>query len=255
MNVDRVTEDSLQAYVDERLAPEARADVERYLADHPEEAARIADFRRQRDLLRTHYADVLREPVPDALPQPRRRLTAVMPLRLAAVLAWMAAGAMLGWSVRDRQLPPMHAVTAERALVERARMAHVIYTAENRRAVEVPASQEDDMIRWLSKRMNTAIRVPDLTAHGFQAMGGRLLPGVDGPACQIMYQNEAGKRLTLYLARDPGSARPIRFGDGDVVHVVFWSDGRLAFAVSADIDRDMLRSIAATIAQASPPRG
>ena len=70
------------------------------------------------------------------------------------------------------------------------------------------------MIRWLSKRMNAAVRVPNLTEHGFQALGGRLLPGVNGPACQIMYQNAAGKRLTIYLARDPqGAPKPVRFSD------------------------------------------
>ncbi len=108
------------------------------------------------------------------------------------------------------------------------------------------------MIRWLSKRMNAAVRVPDLTEFGFQAMGGRLLPGTDGPACQIMYQNAAGKRLTIYLSRDPGKVRPVRFSDQELVHVVFWSDGTLAFAVSAEIDREALARIAATIAQGSP---
>jgi len=163
----------------------------------------------------------------------------------------MTAGALLGWGMRDRQEPPAQGVAHEKTLVDRARMAHVIYTAEGRRAVEVPASQEDDMIRWLSKRMNTAVRVPDLTAYGFQAMGGRLLPGVEGPACQIMYQNAAGKRLTIYLSRDPGNVRPVRFSDQDIVHVVFWSDGKLAFAVSAEIDREELGRIAATISKSA----
>jgi anti-sigma factor RsiW len=244
-----ITEEMLHAYVDDRLDPQARSRVERHLAAHPDDAARVADFQAQRRRLRDAYDEVLAEPVPEPLRRTSRPRSAWTLWRVAAALVWMTVGTVLGWSVRDHQVGPEPAPTATPAstLVERARMAHVIYTAEQRRAVEVPASQEDDMIRWLSKRMNTAVRVPDLTAHGFTAMGGRLLPGEDGPACQIMYQNEAGKRLTIYLARDPGKARPIEFSDRDVVHVVVWSDGRLAFAVSADLDREELSRIAQTI--------
>jgi len=248
-----VTEEALHAYVDDRLGPTERAAVERHLAAHPEDAARVADFQAQRRLLQDAFAPVLDEPMPERLA--RRRLgTAPMLWRIAAVVAWMTFGGILGWHLHERQQPPAQSVAYEKTLVERARMAHVIYTAEPRRAVEVPASQEDDMIRWLSKRMNTAVRVPDLTAHGFQAMGGRLLPGVDGPACQIMYQNADGKRLTIYLSRDPGNVRPVRFSDEEVVHVVFWSDGKLAFAVSADIDREALGRIADAISQGAQGR-
>lgn len=256
MSPETITEDMLQAYVDDQLEPEARSRVERHLAIHPDVAARIADFQAQRRLLQAAYADVLAEPVPEALRRTSPIGSGSKPWRVAAVLAWMALGAVLGWGVRDRQgaPAPTQIEAHDSALVERARMAHVIYTAEQRRAVEVPASQEDDMIRWLSKRMNTAVRVPNLAAHGFTAMGGRLLPGVDGPACQIMYQNEAGKRLTIYLARDPGQARPIAFSDREVVHVVVWSDGKLAFAVSADLDREELGRIAATIHRETQPR-
>jgi len=249
-----ITEETLHAYVDDRLGPDERTAVERHLAQHVEDAERVADFQAQRRLLREAFDPMLLEAVPERFIQ-RRFAAAPLLWRVAAVVAWIAVGAVLGWGVRDRQESPPQSAVYERALVERARMAHVIYSAENRRAVEVPASQEDDMIRWLSKRMNAAVRVPDLSEYGFQAMGGRLLPGAEGPACQIMYQNAAGKRLTIYLSRDPGNIRPVRFSDQDVVHVVFWSDGKLAFAVSAEIDREELGRIAATISKAAQGRG
>lgn len=255
MSVDPpIAEETLHAYVDDQLATSERVAVERHLAQHPDAAAKVADFRAQRHLLREAFDPVLQERVPERFS--RRRYFAPPQLwRIAAVIVWTTAGAFLGWGLRDRQEPPAQSVAYETTLVERARMAHTIYTAESRRAVEVPASQEDDMIRWLSKRMNTAVRVPDLSGFGFQAMGGRLLPGAEGPACQIMYQNAAGKRLTIYLSRDPGNVRPVRFSDQDVVHVVFWSDGKLAFAVSAEIDREELARIAATISQGPQVKG
>ncbi len=251
MSMAPITEETLHAYVDDRLSPSERADVEQYLVQHPQHAERVADYERQRRMLQEAFGPVLEESIPTRLKM-RPPRSPMMAWRVAAVITWIAVGAILGWGVRDRQAPPDTSAAYEQDLVERARLAHVIYTAENRRAVEVAATHEDEMIRWLSKRMNAAVRVPDLTEFGFQAMGGRLLPGTDGPACQIMYQNADGKRLTIYLSRDPGKVRPVRFSDQELVHVVFWSDGTLAFAVSAEIDREALARIAATIAQGSP---
>jgi anti-sigma factor RsiW len=247
-------EETLHAYVDDRLAPGERAEVERFLAEHSSAAERVAAYRRQRQLLRETFQEILHEPVPARLSAQAAKSRA-MPSwrRVAAALAWMVVGAALGWGVRDQQHPA--AATADAQFVHRARLAHTIYTAETRRAVEVSASQEQDMIRWLSKRMNTAVRVPDLRAFGFDALGGRLLPGVDGPACQLMYQSTDGKRLTIYLSRDAGSPQPIRFSDREAVHVVFWSDGTLAFAVSAELQRDELAKIATTIARGARQPG
>jgi anti-sigma factor RsiW len=250
-----VREEQLHAYVDDLLAPAERAELERYLAEHPGEQARVASYRRQRELLRAAFDGVLHEPVPARIGGERWNAQRHPALRAAAVLLWIAFGAALGWIVRGEHAATTAATAAEQELVQRARMAHVIYTAENTRAVEVAASQQDVMIRWLSKRMNAAVRVPNLTEFGFQALGGRLLPGTDGPACQIMYQNAAGQRLTIYLARADGAPRPLRFGDEAKVHVVFWSDGTLAFAVSGELDNDQLARIAAAVARDSRPQG
>ncbi|MCC6534970.1 MAG: anti-sigma factor [Burkholderiales bacterium] len=252
MSVAPVSEERLHAYVDEQLAAEERSAVERHLAEHPEDAERVLAYRRQREWIKQAFDPVLAEPVPARIRVPRAGMSGSPWRRVAAVCAWIVFGAALGWLIRDQQHAVVPAAASDTELVRRARMAHVVYTAESRRAVEVAASQEQDMIRWLSKRMNAAVRVPDLSQFGFEALGGRLLPGADGPACQIMYQNAAGKRLTIYLAREPGGARPVRFSDRETVHVVFWSNGTLAFAVSAELNRDELARIAAEVAISSP---
>jgi anti-sigma factor RsiW len=246
-----VREELLHAYVDELLEPGERAEMDRYLAEHPAEQERVTAYQRQRDLLRSAFDSVLDEPVPETIRVDRFRSPLHSLLRVAAALVWIVFGGVLGWMLRGEPPPVQQNVAAETELVQRARMAHIIYTAESRRAVEVAASQEQDMIRWLSKRMNAAVRVPNLTEFGFAALGGRLLPGSDGPACQIMYQNADGKRLTIYLARADGAVRPLRFGDDDAVHVVFWSDGTLAFAVSGELTNEQLARIAAAVARDS----
>ena len=249
MSAAPISEALIQGYVDGQLDAAQRAQVARYLALEPLEAERVEAYRRQRESIKATYDGVLREPVPGEMRGFRASRSPVA--RVAAIIAWVAFGALIGWLVRG-PVGSTPEATAETEVIERARVAHVIYSAETRRAVEVAASQEEDMIRWLSKRMNAAVRVPKLDEFGFQALGGRLLPGRQGPACQIMYQNAAGKRLTIYLTRDPqGAPKPVRFSDKEAVHVVFWSDGTLAFAVSAELGAEQLKQIAAAVARAS----
>jgi anti-sigma factor RsiW len=250
-----ISEELLHAYVDDALEPHQRAEVERYLASDPDAAQRAASYARQRELLRSAYARVLEEPVPQRLAAPERHAPWNRLMRVAAVFSWLVLGGVLGWVLRGEVPAVDSGAGAEAELVQRARLAHKIYVAEGRRAVEVAAAEEESMIRWLSKRMNAAVRVPDLREFGFEALGGRLLPGVAGPACQIMYQNAEGKRITIYLARADGEPKALRFRDDDAVHVVFWSDGTLAFAVSGEIEKERLAQIAAAVARASGSRG
>ena len=55
----------------------------------------------------------------------------------------------------------------------------------------------------VSNRIATPIDAPNLTSQGFTFVGGRLLPGspesVPTPAAQLMYENAAAERLTLYI--------------------------------------------------------
>src|SRR5258708_25795804 len=62
-----ITEAELQAYADGRLAAGRRAEVEAWLAVRPEEAERIATYRRFSEDLRAFYDPVLAEPVPEQL--------------------------------------------------------------------------------------------------------------------------------------------------------------------------------------------
>ena len=51
MNPNTLQESDLHAYVDGVLPETAREGVERFLADHPEDAARVRDFRAQKAAL------------------------------------------------------------------------------------------------------------------------------------------------------------------------------------------------------------
>src|SRR5258708_26817816 len=58
-----VTEDELHAYVDDEIAADRRGAVEAWLASHPEDAARVAQWRAPADAI----------PAPSGMPPPQPR--------------------------------------------------------------------------------------------------------------------------------------------------------------------------------------
>ncbi len=62
-----VSEDELHAYVDGQLPAERRGAVEAWLAAHPDDAARVAAWRSQAELIRARFGAVAEEKPPQRL--------------------------------------------------------------------------------------------------------------------------------------------------------------------------------------------
>ncbi|HEX2531514.1 MAG TPA: hypothetical protein VHK70_08600 [Burkholderiaceae bacterium] len=131
-----IGEFDLHAYIDRQLDAARRAEVEGYLAAHPEAAAYVQHLRDQIRALHCSYDGILNEPVP-------ARFTDVVGARrrsnsLAAGIAWLACGLTVGWFAHG--LIPER--TAPGNFARNALTAHALYVVENRHPVEVPADQE-----------------------------------------------------------------------------------------------------------------
>jgi anti-sigma factor RsiW len=242
------TEAELQAWVDGRLAPLRRAEVDSYLDARPDEAQRLQAYRRQNQELRTLFNPVLDEPLPWSHTQPPRR---VWPWRRIAAGAAIAVGAGLlggyaGWQLRAAEAP---ALAAAEALPRQAALAHAVYAPEVRHPVEVGVDQQQHLVAWLSKRLGTQLRPPQLGAVGYDLVGGRLLPGDGGPVAQFMYADASGQRLTLYVSSGQKEKREtgFRFAQEGNVSVFYWIDGSFGYALSASIGRGELGRIAQTV--------
>ena len=243
-----VTESDLHAYLDGRLPDVRRGEIEDYLGRHPDEASRIASYRAQDEALRALFDPVLDEPAPQRL---TRRPVSLD--RYAAVVAWMTFGMVIGWGLHDLSRTNMHAEVPRWA--RQAVIAHVVYTPEVRHPVEVAADQEAHLVNWLSKRLGTRLKVPQLSALGYGLVGGRLLPGERGPVAQFMYQDAQGRRLTLYVRTNARDNREtaFRFAQEDHVDVFYWMDGKLGYALSGQIGKpELLRIATAVYRQLNP---
>jgi anti-sigma factor RsiW len=240
-----VTEADLHAYVDGVLPAGRATEVDGYLADHPEDAVRLAAYREQNAALHREFDPVLDERLPRQLEAPRLYWTRPL-LRYAAVVAWFTLGGVIGWQ--------LHAYTTERraevtSWPRRAAIAHVVYSPEVRHPVEVGADQEAHLVAWLSKRLGTPLKVPHLGDLGYTLVGGRLLPGERGPVAQFMYQDGKGQRLTLYVRVNPDDSgeTAFRFAQEHGVGVFYWLDRKLGYALSGEVDKNELLRIATAV--------
>ncbi len=105
-----VGENHLHAYVDGEVDEDARAEIEAWLAGHPDDAAKVDAWRKQRDGLRALYDGILEEPVPPGmlarLAESRTGVSHRAWLRAAAGIALFAAGAAAGWDCMTGSRPP-----------------------------------------------------------------------------------------------------------------------------------------------------
>jgi len=116
-----------------------------------------------------------------------------------------------------------------------------------RHPVEVGAEQEAHLVQWLSKRLGSTLRPPQLSPLGYRLIGGRLLPGDgDGPVAQFMYEDGGGKRLTLYVARERTGRQEtaFRYTQEKELSVFYWIDDQLGYALSASLPKQALGKIA-----------
>jgi anti-sigma factor RsiW len=175
---------------------------------------------------------------------------------LSASAAWLARGA---YDERVAGATRPGSGTQLTGFAHRAAVAHVVYTPDGRRPVEVGADQEQQLVTWLSRRLGTAVKAPTLGDIGYSLLGGRLLPGDKGPVAQFMYHDGSGQRLTLYVTREApqvgGQAQTaFQFGRDGPVNVFYWVDRNFGYAISSSAERPELMRVAQEVyRQLAPP--
>jgi anti-sigma factor RsiW len=238
-----VTEDELHAYVDNELPAERRGDVEVWLASHPEDAERVQSWSRMAEELRERYDPIVNEPVPKRLElerlmrQPRRWIYGA----IAAALTAFIAGGGVGWYARGAATAP----APFQSLTLDALDAYRLYVVEVRHPVEVPGDQLAHLQQWLTRRCGWDVHAPDLEATGLKLVGGRLLPGPNGPASFLMYEGPSGERFTVYTSRSAAGPAEMRYTTRDADGAMFWAERGVGYVVSGGgSDRDRLTQVA-----------
>ncbi len=248
--VSPVSEDELNAYVDGELPADRREAVVLWLAENPEQAAKVAAWLAQSESIRARYGAVADEPVPNHL-----RVENVlwltrtggrkwMAMAAAAVVAAFIVGGATGWLAHGASAA---APTGFDTFTAEALDAYKLYVVEVRHPVEVPGSELAHMTQWLSKRLGYDQRIPDLQAIGLKLVGGRLLPGPTGAAAFYMYEGASGERFTIYCAKAGVQQTALRYKEANQAAAFYWVDDKVAYVVSGPAERDKLENVSKAI--------
>jgi anti-sigma factor RsiW len=244
-----VTEEDLLAYADAQLSNGDVARVEDWLKTHPEDAARVRAWQQQNRDIQTLFAPYRRtregdeamlisKPVLEMPGNPWK----MRAFQAAAALVIFALGMGVG---RYMPLASSYEPYAQAELHQEASSAFLIYASEVRHPVEVRADEKDHLVKWLSKKLGHQLAAPDLSARGFSLVGGRLVPVNGRAGALLMYEDAAGKRLTILVGQSEANAvTSFRFASEGKVETFYWIDEKLSYAVTGEIPRDLLRNVA-----------
>lgn len=275
-----VDETDLHALVDGELDPDHRRRVEDHLLLHPGDAALVEDWRRQNAALRAAFEPIALETPPLSLrtaatraaaqsqgpietgathwgrpsgtPRPRRiedlrvrqrrqaalisALLLVSGLALAGLAAFVFAGAR-------SDAPRAPAPTAfSQGYVSRAGLTYATYTVDAH-PVEFDATRRDELADRLKTRVGFS-RIPDLSAQDLRLLGGRIVPGVSGPAGFLIYERADGGRVGLYFERAVFAAAPPAPRGGFGVTGIEWRAADFAFVLVGPLPPDAMQAAA-----------
>lgn len=248
-----IGEDDLHAYIDGQIEAGRLRALERYLAENPEAARRVAAYQAQREALRAAFATSAAEPLPPRLMlasiierRTRRRRTPW--LIAASVVLALGIGGAGGWVLRA---PPGATRTQQAmALLEQeALSSHVVYAVDRRHPVEISGAEGPHLQQWLSNRLERTVTAPDLSALGYHLLGGRLLATEHGGAAALfMYDDADHNRISLVLRpMAPGLHAPPADIRKDGVNGRAWILKGLGVAVIAAMPDNDIARVAARI--------
>ncbi|MBL8835127.1 MAG: hypothetical protein JNL66_02735 [Alphaproteobacteria bacterium] len=101
---------------------------------------------------------------------------------------------------------------------------------EQRLLVDFSGEHIRELEQWFSQRLNRQLNVPDLSPHGYQPQGGRMLIINGRPAAHLLYVGRTGDLVGVVIAFSEGETTPGRLATRDSVNIVYWREQGYAYA-------------------------
>jgi len=247
MSVKPITEDDLHGFVDGALDEVREAEVSVYLETHPEIAARIDSYGRQRLDLRAALNFVAEEPVPSRLnishllEVPKQGRLPFWRIAAAAVVLLVAGGSG-GWMLHGMYRQPGEGMVA---LADEAASSFATYAPDRVRPVELRADNMTELVDWATVRMGRKPVLPDLSKSGYRLMGGRMISTSHGAGLMLMYDDDRGTRLVMLtrpmLADQNKPMVPHAQGN---VESWSWASGGMGYSLVGTLSADTLHPLA-----------
>jgi anti-sigma factor RsiW len=245
-----IAEDDIQAFVDGVLDDERRNEILAHIVANPREAERVNAYFRQRAALERLGAAL--EPDDSELfcPELQRGIAAALArqravrhgLRIAAGILIALPLAAGGWWLSSYHAGPatqVAAVTPEQSFDPIFPFGGGFKPVD----MDVVESGAESLALLDSRLEKASLVVPDLAAIGLRLIGGDTVREIDPPAARLVYADELGNPLFVYVGLAAGDA-PLAFTLAPEGHIsLSWRDGPLVFAVVGPMDMPRLLDV------------
>jgi anti-sigma factor RsiW len=276
------TDEALVAYLDGELDRAARQEVDAWLDADDAARERLLALAASASLVRSAFADILNEKVPDRLIAAARGETTAAPQEAEIIVlnrsasavptrparAWgvgfAAAAALFGLVIGGAGgyfapgfIAPSSpaggstsAITAD-WLDNTAGFYKLVVSAGDGALVDVPATGDPgEALKKVSQSLPQQVRLPNLKPWGLTFRGARLVVGEGRPAAQLIYttDNKAIGPLTLTIGatRQPDIAPT--FDRRQDISLLYWRHQGRAYVLAGQTDIGYLWGIANDVA-------
>ncbi|MDZ5605382.1 anti-sigma factor [Pseudomonas sp. RP23018S] len=229
------TEAELHAFVDERLEPARRTQVQAWLAANPQQAARVQAWQDDVRRLRAALAGLAAQPAAEPLDlrQLQRGLRQRRQRRWASAAVLVLAvglGGLGGWQARTVSL------TAQNLPMADALQAHRLFASST--ALDIQAHDPARLQTWLDQHFARVGQLPDLSGYGLLPVGARLLSNEQGAAALLVFEDGKGQRVSLFLRSPGGHFARMPSGERTEGELAarYWSHGDYNFALVSAAD-------------------
>jgi anti-sigma factor RsiW len=279
------TDEALVAYLDGELDETARRDVDTWLAADAAARDRMMALAASASLIRSAFADIVNEAVPERLivaargkpadgatpPQAeiivfdRPAKAARSPVRRWSMIYAAAAagffglligggGGYFGSDALHSPATTQNAVVAAQTddwLNDAAGLYKIVVAAGNTTLADVPASGDTrEALQKISQDLPQQVRLPNLKPWGLTFRGARLVVGEGRPAAQLIYttDNKAIGPLTLIIGSSKESDAPPTFDRRQDVNLLYWRHQGHAYVLVGQTDIGYLWNLGNDIA-------
>lgn len=251
-------EEKLSAFLDGELSETEAREIEDAIARDPALQVELDALMAADVLAGEEFAAMQEEPVPLDLAAAIRSAPDISPANTVAepvgwsVLKTAAAALVLlfaGWvgGYMSGSSRPEQVAMAPGWLQDISEY-HAVYADQKRHLVEVPASETDHIIAWLTATVGANVRIPDLANNGLTFQGARLLVAAGKPVAQLMYTDGDGAVVALCLIQSDTPSEGITSRSLNGFEMVSWGGDGANLVIIGDEDRDDLTLIAESAA-------
>ncbi len=241
---DQINETDLLAFVDDQVDDQRRLQIEAWLAERPEEAARVMRDRRDRTALRLAVAGRSATPSPALAALAARPPVVASPLwRRGVALAAVLTGAAILGIASDQPFGTRLLGTAP-AYVDDAVQSHEVSLVR----VGMSSRPKNPWMRPGDIRTAIRIRLPVLP-RDWRLIDVQVFPSDQGPSAQLLIDAGEQGEVSLFSSQTDGddTFQPVVVRrDGETV--AFWEIEGQSFVLIGDLSRANLHEMAVDLA-------